>query len=179
MRLPYQRGDVLRGVLVYATGDTAASLIQGQLSLWRVLGMMLVGGAVYALEIPAWFRWIERRTARLSGLPRSLARTGLAQLYFNPLWIARHLLFIRLFDPAAGSVGPDLLRLGLLSFLANIPVSLAANYIIQNRIPLRWRFLSSAVFSGLLAVYYSLSPTIFGRGESPAGPAVSRGGGER
>ena len=50
MRLPYSRADVLRGVLVYASGDTAAALLQGQFSPVRTLGMMLVGGAVYALE---------------------------------------------------------------------------------------------------------------------------------
>ncbi|OPL17680.1 MAG: hypothetical protein AVO35_09490 [Candidatus Aegiribacteria sp. MLS_C] len=148
-------------MLVYAAGDTAASLILSQFMLSRLAGMMLVGGCVYALEIPRYFRFIQRRTAGMGGLSASLARTGFALLYFNPLWIARHLLFIAVFSFEWRAVSPELLRLGLLSFTVNIPVTFAANYSIQNRISLEWRFLASAVFSSLMAVYYALSRVLF------------------
>jgi hypothetical protein len=36
-------------------------------------------------------------------------------------------------------------------------VSLAANYLIQNRISVSRRFMASAVFSGIMAVSYALS----------------------
>ncbi len=126
-----------------------------------MLGMMFVGGTVYAFEIPNYFRWIDTNTAGMSGLRGSLSRAGLAILYFNPLWIARHLLFIQMLQGNWGSINWTLLRLGLYSFAANVPVAFTGNYVTQNRIPLRWRFLSSAVFSSLLAVYYALSQAIF------------------
>lgn len=92
----------------------------------------------------------------------SLLRTGLAILYFNPLWIARHLLFIQIFSGNWGGISFNLLKLGLYSFLVNIPIAFMANYVIQNRISLKWRFLASAVFSSLMAVYYALSKVLFG-----------------
>ena len=161
MRNPYRAPDILRGLLVYSTGDTAASLLLSEFSITRVAGMMAVGGFLYALEIPAYFRFIERRTASVHGVRGALCRTGLAMLYFNPLWIARHLLFIQVFSGNWDGVGWSLLRTGLYSFSVNVPIAFAANYLIQNRIPLGWRFLSSAVFSSLMAVYYALSQVLF------------------
>jgi len=161
VRLRYRCSDVLRGILIYSSGDTAASLILSQFSVTRLLGMMAVGGCIYALEIPAYFRWIHRKCGGMEGFKGSMARTGLALLYFNPLWIARHLLFIQLFSQNTSAIGFGLLRTGLLSFSANIPVAVTANYIIQNKIPLKWRFFSSAVFSSMMAVYYALSSSIF------------------
>jgi len=161
LKNPYRTADVLRGVLIYSTGDTVASLVLGQFSIARMLGMALIGGSLYALEIPRYFRFIDSRTGRMKGIRGSLTRTGLAMLYFNPLWIARHLLFIQVFSGNWGEVNWDLLRLGLCSFGVNVPVAFTANYLIQNRIPLKWRFPASAVFSSLMAVYYALSQTLF------------------
>ncbi len=123
-------------------------------------GMMFIGGTVYAFEIPNWFRWIDTKTAGISGLQGSLSRAGLAILYFNPLWIARHLLFIQILQ-GSPSINWNLLRLGLYAFMANVPVAFTANYVIQNRVTLKWRFLASAVFSSLMAIYYALSQVIF------------------
>lgn len=161
MKLRYRFPDVVRGVLIYSSGDTVASLILSEFSLTRLLGMMVIGGTVYALEIPNWFRWIDGRTSRFQGFRRSLARTGLALLYFNPLWIARHLLFIQIVSLRFSGIGWGLLRTALYSFAVNIPLAGAANYIIQNRIPLKYRFLASAVFSSMMAIYYALSRAIF------------------
>lgn len=162
MKWRLDKRDMLTGCLVYTLGDTVAALILGQGSLLRTLGMMGIGATVYALEIPNWFRWIDRRTP--DAMPpgrRAWRRTVFALLYFNPLWIARHLLFIRVLTLGWPGVSWDLLRLGAMSFLFNIPLSALGNYVIQVRIPLRGRFLASAAFSGLLAIYYALSEALF------------------
>lgn len=146
--------NILRGMLIYAAGDTLASILTCGFSLLRLAGVMAVGALIYSFEIPAWFRWLN---LRFSGI----ARAGMAVLYFNPLWIARHLSFICLFSRETGDVSPDLLVVALKGFTMNLPLVFAANYLIQNRIPLKWRFLSSAAFSSLMAVYYPLCRIIF------------------
>lgn len=155
--------DSLRGLLIYGLGDGLAAWLRGEFAWTRLLGMALIGGSVYAVEIPAYFRWIDRRAPAAAGWAATWRRTGLALLYFNPLWIARHLLFIACLSGRWGSVGWPLLETGALSFAANIPVSLAANYWIQNRVPMRWRFAASAGFSAAMAVYYALSEVWFAR----------------
>ena len=151
----------MRGVLIYSIGDSIASIILSEFSLLRMLGMMFIGGTVYAFEIPNYFRWIDIKTTEVRGLTGSLSRAGLAILYFNPLWIARHLLFIQILQGGWSSVNWNLLRLGLYAFMANVPVAFAANYAIQNKVSLKWRFFASAVFSSLMAIYYALSQVIF------------------
>ena len=162
MKIRYRRSDIIRGFLIYSVGDTIASLMLSEFSIWRLFGMMLIGGTVYAFEIPNYFRWIDSRTGGLKGIHASLIRTGLAVLYFNPLWIARHLLFIRIFSGNCDSISFNLLKLGRVAGRGNIPIAFVANYAIQNRISLKWRFLASAVFSSLMAVYYALSKVLFG-----------------
>lgn len=115
---------------------------------------MAMGALVYSFEIPAWFAWINSRF-------HGFARAGMAVLYFNPLWIARHLCWISLFSGRPEEVSTDLLTVSLKGFVVNLPVVFAVNYLIQNVISLRWRFLSSAVFSSMMAVYYPLCRVIF------------------
>lgn len=157
----YTRSNAFRGALIYAAGDTVAAFILGQFSIWRLLGMMLVGGTLYALEIPNYFRWIDKQISPAAGVKSSLQKAGLAMLYFNPLWIARHLLFIKVFSGEWLTISWSLLATATWSFVLNIPLSLLANYLIQNRVPLKWRFTGSAVFSGLMAIYYALSAVWF------------------
>ena len=133
-----------------------------EFSWYRVLGMMCIGATFYAFEIPNYFDWIVQKTHHLKGLKATLSKTGLAILYFNPLWIARHLLFIKLFSGEFRAIGWNLLNIAFWSFLANILISFVANYIIQNRFKLKWRFLGSAIFSAVMAIYYALSESIFG-----------------
>ena len=162
MRRALRLGDIVRGMLIYAAGDSLAVLIQGQFRLTRLLGIMLVGGSVYAFEIPRYFAWIDRCPGCAGGGWRTaLKRTALALLYFNPLWIARHVLFIKVFTPAWDQISWALVEIGCKSFVVNIPIAAAANYLIQNRLPLRWRFTGSAVFSSLMAIYYALSAVWF------------------
>ena len=122
---------------------------------------MLVGATIYAFEIPNYFNWIDKKTIQLSGIKKTLSKTGLAIAYFNPLWIFRHLAFIKLFSGNFNDINFNLLEIAFLSFLVNIPISFVANYIIQNNIKLNWRFLASAIFSAIMAIYYALSETIF------------------
>jgi hypothetical protein len=159
MKLPgYQGRDVVRGMAIYAGGDTIAALILGEFHWLRLAGMMLVGGALYAWEIPNYFRWIDRVA---SGAGGALKRTALALAYFNPLWIARHMLFLKLFSGRAGEVDWGLLRAGAGSFLGALPLTLAGNFVIQNVLPLRFRFMGSALFSALMAIYYAVSTRWF------------------
>ena len=189
--------DILRGALIYVSGDTVASLILHEFMWSRFLGIMVIGATVYAFEIPNYFRWIDSKVTNLKGFRQSphprplsivergapgkeltgsgiyhsrvvldflgikLIKTGLAILYFNPLWIARHLLFIQLFSGQWHAISWDILRIASWSFLVNIPLSLIANYLIQNMINLKYRFMASALFSAFMAVWYAVSKTLF------------------
>ena len=82
-------------------------------------------------------------------------------LYFNPLWIFRHLVIIKIFSLQSEFSFKNLLIISSFSFLVNIPISFFGNFIIQNKIKLNHRFLASAIFSALMAVYYALSETLF------------------
>ena len=161
MKLSYKKSDILRGALIYTTGDTIASLLLNEFSIIRLLGMALIGATIYAFEIPNYFAWIDRKVSTNNDSISSLKRTGLALLYFNPVWIARHLLFINIFKRNFSQIGFGLLSIGLYSFLVNIPVSLIMNYLIQNKIPLKWRFAASATFSALMAIYYAAGEVLF------------------
>ena len=148
-------------MLIYGSGDTIAALLLGEFQWTRLLGMMLLGGTLYAWEVPHWFRWIDRHSPKLQGWTAPLRRTALALLYFNPLWIARHLAFIALFSADWQALNLALLDIGLRAFVVNIPLALGANWFIQNHLSSPRRFIASALFSALMAIYYALSSTIF------------------
>lgn len=156
------KGDMLRAGLVYGGGDSIAMLITGQFDLLRLLGMTLVGTLLYAPEIHGYFGWLARRFPPTPRAAQRWQRAVLAWLWFNPLWIARHALFIRLFSGRPQDIDLSLLTLGLQSFLVNLPVALSANYLIQNHVTLRWRLLASAGFSAVMAIYYAMSEVWFG-----------------
>jgi len=161
LNLEYTTLNILKGAIIYSIGDTIAALFLKEFSLTRLLGMILIGATFYAFEIPNYFKWIDKKTNHIEGLKLTLAKTLLAMLYFNPLWIARHLFFIKLFSGKFGEIGLVLLQIAFWSFLANILISFIGNFIIQNKINLKWRFLASAIFSALMAIYYALSETLF------------------
>ena len=152
--------NALRGGLIYSTGDTVATLISGEFQLSRMLGVLLLGASIYASEIPAYFAWLDRRfVARTRGT--AMRRALLAQAFFNPLWIARHLLFLRLFSGRWHDLDWRLLSLGLDSFLHIVPLGVCINYWIQNKVPLSRRFWVSASYSALMAIYFALSEVWF------------------
>lgn len=161
MHLKYTNDNIIKGALVYSSGDLIAALLLGEFSTYRLLGMIFLGATLYAFEIPNYFAWIENKTKEIAGNKKTLVKTGLAILYFNPLWIARHLLFIKIFSGNYNQIDLNLLVIAGLSFLVNIPISIVANYFIQNKVILNWRFLASAIFSALMAIYYALSEVIF------------------
>lgn len=146
----------LRGGLIYCGGDSAATLIAGEFLYGRALGLFLTGSLLYAWEIGAYFAWIERRAEQ------PWLRALLAQAWFNPLWIARHLLLIRVFSGRWQAIDWDLLQIAWSSFWHIVPIGLLMNYLIQNRIALKWRFLASATYSALMAIYLALSEVWFG-----------------
>jgi hypothetical protein len=162
MRIRINRQNIRNGAIIYAAGDTVAALILGQFSPLRTLGIMLIGATIYAFEIPTCFHYIDQYTKHMEiRLHHAISRTLLAFLYFNPLWIARHLLFITILNGDRSSINSGLLKAALLSWLVNIPISLTGNAIIQLKLPLRRRFVGSAIFSGLMAIYYALSGVWF------------------
>ena len=157
----YTKQNIIKGALIYSAGDTIAAILLDEFSIYRLLGMVLVGATIYAFEIPNYFSWIDKKTVEHTGTKRTLAKTGLAIAYFNPLWIFRHLAFIKLFSGNYHQINTDLMHIAVLSFLVNIPISFIANYLIQNKVKLNWRFMASAIFSAIMAIYYALSETIF------------------
>jgi hypothetical protein len=160
--MTYTRKNIIQGMLIYGSGDTIAALILGEFSPGRLFGILFVGVVFYSLEIPNYFHWIDARSVNWDPAHAKIYRMLLAIAYFNPLWIARHLLFIRLFSGTISSVDLSILTVSLHSFAVNIPFSLAANYLIQNTVPLRWRYVSSASYSAVMAVYYAVSVRLFG-----------------
>lgn len=162
MKFRIHRHNIRSGAIIYAAGDTIATLILGQFSPVRTLGMMLIGATIYAFEIPTCFHYIDKYTANMKrGLRHAFTRTILAFLYFNPLWIARHLLFITILNGDFSAINAGLLKTALISWMFNIPISITGNAIIQLKIPLRYRFIASAIFSGLMAIYFAMSGVWF------------------
>ncbi|MBS4015518.1 MAG: hypothetical protein KGZ86_03680 [Candidatus Latescibacteria bacterium] len=178
--------DMVRGFFVYGIGDLIAQIILGQTSITRTVGIGLIGSTVYALEIPLWFRIIENTFCRASDKIRACrlfkepnqnnqcllnykGRTLMALSYFNPLWIARHMFFIGLLNAISNGTlfsSPFHIYLSLLgiawkSFIINIPITIIGNYIVQNKLSMKYRLTGSAVLSSICAIWYALSKVIF------------------
>ncbi|NOQ76325.1 MAG: hypothetical protein GQ475_00760 [Methylococcaceae bacterium] len=149
------------GGVVYASGDTFAALLTGEFLYQRLVGMLILGGTLYALEIPTYFHYLDRRIQG-SGLLSSLKRMLFSTLFFNPLWIARHLIFIEFFAGKWQAIDIGILLIATHSFVYALPVALLVNYMIQNKTPLDWRYVASSVFSAFMAVYFALSEVLFG-----------------
>lgn len=177
--------DMVRGFFVYGVGDLIAQIILGQTGYIRTIGIGLIGATIYALEIPLWFRIIENtfcsatdkiRTCQLFKEPNQnnqcllnyRGRTLMALSYFNPLWIARHMFFIGLLNAINNSTlfnSPFHIYLSLLyiackSFIINIPITIIGNYIVQNKLSMKYRLTGSAILSSICAIWYALSKVI-------------------
>jgi len=152
--------NVVTGAILFAAGDSIGTLISGDFLYQRMLGMMLLGGSLYAWEIPVYFAHLQRRFNK-QGYPNAFQRTLAAGLFFNPLWIARHLLFIKLFSGQWQTISLDILVIATESFVFCFPFSLLANYLIQNVISFRWRFFVSSIYSALTVIYFALSEVLF------------------
>lgn len=152
--------DAITGAVLFAAGDSIACLLTGDFLYPRMLGMLVLGGSLYAWEIPAYFQHLQHRFNK-QGYASAFKRTIAAALFFNPLWIARHLVFIKIFAGEWRMVSVDVIGLATQSFIYCFPVSLLANYMILNVVASRWRFLYSSIYSALTVIYYALSQVIF------------------
>lgn len=157
-----KRRDMLRGLIIYSLGDGTAAAIIGEFVWSRLFGMMAVGGLLYGLEVPAYLRWIDRIQPKTGRLPDGVKRAGLAMVYFNPIWIARHILLIKLCSGEWHAIHWGILMVAVWSFLANLPISMLANFTIQNHVAVRYRFMASASFSMAMAIYFAWSERLFG-----------------
>ncbi len=181
LSIPVSKTDKLSGWILYPLSDGLAQLILGDISYLRILFVALLGRYVYAIEIPKWFGFLSvwHRTTIPTGLLRGfwvktgehyyfnwLSKTIGATLWFNPLWIARHMLVLELANIVSGKTNfftflPQALHLGTVSFIGQFPVAIIVNYIIICRLPDRSRFIWSSVFSGILAIYYAVGKVYF------------------
>lgn len=151
--------ESIKGAAVFGLFDAIAAYILGEFSLIRLVGMSLMGATFYAIEIPSFFAWIEAHSQRMKSWHGKLYKTLMTAVYFNPLWIVRHMCLIYLLNQQ--SFGMEVFNTAWLSFWYGLPVSLAANYIIQNHIVMQYRFLASAIFSGCMVVFYAVSAVYF------------------
>ncbi|CAN5414489.1 hypothetical protein BH11CYA1_BH11CYA1_44380 [soil metagenome] len=161
--------NLLIGWLLYPIGDLVGQILLGKFEPERILVMTLIGGLLYRFEIPAWFKLLDSLTIAKQKL-NWVGRTLGAMLYFNPLWIARHVFFIFLAThhfqlgsdwPATEAILLDCLKVGYKSFLANLPLSVIGNFIIQTQLPIKYRFAGSASLSAIFAVSYAIEYLLF------------------
>ncbi len=153
----FRKTDSLNGALIYALGDGLATLITGEFLWTRTLGMALVGGTVYAFEVPNVFHWIHHMSRNHGRVSAVAIRTCLAIAYFSPIWVARHFLFIKIFGGMWDEISWMLLWRAAQSFGASVPVLIVGNAVVQGALPIRHRFVGASIFSGLLALYYAIS----------------------
>lgn len=174
--------DIFVGLMMYPMGDLIGQVITGDISLWRTIAVALIGAFLYRLEIPRWFayldhlRWNNRGSSPLTMITRLdqdgtrrlnwLGKTGGAMLYFNPLWIARHVFIITLATTAWAELTLTValwqaLSVGLKSFITNLPFSIAGNFIVQQCLPLRFRFMGSATLTMLFTIKYAVELRFF------------------
>ncbi len=163
---------------LYPISDLIGQLIANQFNFSRVLVLALVGGLVYQREIPSWFRQLsdlqinpnllgfrflhhfiekDKFLARLNGLGRTVGSI----CYFNPLWIARHMVFISLATTSwkelvPGAVLFSAIGAGTATFLVNLPLALFGNYLIQDKLPLRLRYFGSIILSATMSIIYAI-----------------------
>lgn len=162
LKLEYTKQNIITGLLIYGIGDSVASLLTGDFLITRLLGMILIGGTVYAFEIPNFFKWINIKIPETDkSFKALLSRALLASAYFNPLWVTRHLFFLKVISLDTEGINSSLWGIGWDSFVGSIPISIVGNYVIQNKISNKRRFLSSCIFSAFMAVYYAMSELLF------------------
>lgn len=170
--------------VLYPAGDLIAQCIIGEFSLNRLLALSLIGGLVYQYEVPLWFRWLDHRRFTDMQLQRFpllkhltlpqddlhrlgwFGRTLGAMVYFSPVWIVRHMLVLKIATtPWAQIAWASSINLlwsaSCKSFLVNMPFSLLGNYMIQAKMPLKYRFLGSIIMTGLFSIAYALAYKYF------------------
>lgn len=179
--------NLVVGWILYPLGDFIGQCLLGTPSFERTVVIALMGGIIYRFEVPRWFAFLDKIRAsekRAKAFPFNLflkqeaeengkhrlnwlGRTAGAMSYFNPLWIARHVFIIYVtthhlsIEMESSKVVMHFVGLGLKSFIVNLPISIIGNYIIQERLPLTYRFAGSATLSGIFAISYALEYWFF------------------
>lgn len=173
------------GWFMYPAGDLLGQLLMGQFSFSRMIVLTLVGGVIYKWEIPRWFSHIEKQNFKAQTIDKYkvlkpftqtlengqikfnwIGKTLCASLYFNPIWIFRHLLFILLaITPLTALVFPDFLTstliIATISFFTNLPITVVGNYLIQEHLSLKYRFMGSALLTTVLNIKYAIEFVYF------------------
>lgn len=162
MKIVFNKNDILWGGIILALSDGFAAYLTGNFSIIRFLGLLVIGSTLYAIEIPTFFAWLEKYTkANFTGIKRKLLKTIAVVIFFNPLWLFRHFAFIDILTGQFDLINLHLLQTASISYLINIPFSIIGNYIIQNAISLKWRFISSSIYSAIMIIYFALSQVYF------------------
>ncbi len=97
-RLIIKPSESIKGALVFGLFDAIAAYILGEFSFLRLLGMSLMGATFYAIEIPSFFAWIEAKSQTMKKGHGKLYKTLMTAVYFNPLWVVRHMCLIYLLN---------------------------------------------------------------------------------
>ncbi len=168
---------------LYPIGDAIGQCILGSYNFERTVCIALVGTLLYRYEVPAWLKFVD--TLRVSDKTQErlsyffentgndnnplnwIGRTLGSMSYFNPLWIARHTFIIYMVTHHMQlNMGPfeavgHFILLGCKAFLTNMPIALAGNFIIQQKLPHHYRFIGSATLSGIFSICYALEFVFF------------------
>lgn len=162
MKFVYNKKDILWGGIILAVSDGLAAYLTGGFSWIRFIGLLIIGSTLYAIEIPTFFSWLENYAkSKFTGIKRKLIKTIAVVIFFNPLWLFRHFAFIDILTGQTELINYHLLQTASISYIINVPLSLIGNFIIQNIIPLEWRFLSSSIYSAIMIMYFALSQVYF------------------
>lgn len=171
--------DILVACTLYPLGDLIGQMISHNINFHRLIALALIGCVIYRREVPDWFARLNKMqiaeaqlkrfpwlnycvdSSMPSGRLNGFGRTMGSVIYFNPFWIARHMLFIKLATTCWAELVPltiicSTVVLGIKSFLINLPLSYLGNYVIQAKLPLHLRYLGSVVLSTVLAIMYAL-----------------------
>ena len=161
MKIHYSAKNIISGFFVYSAGDTIATLLMGNFSVGRMIGMACLGAAIYAIEIPNWFMFIDKVEPNKGTLKSKFKRIAMSVAFFNPIWISRHMLFISLFSGKWASVSWNIVGAASMSFMTNIPISIFVNYCIQNKLRPEWRYYASSIYSALMSIVYAMGAVWF------------------
>lgn len=158
----YKKRDAFWGGILLAFSDSFAAYLIDQFSWTRFLGMLILGATIYTLETVNVFHWIENTSLkRFSGIKAKLFKTLAILLFFNPFWIFRHYLFIDIFSGNFNTIEFPMLMTASVAYSVNIPFSFIMNYIIQNEIPLKHRYIGASFISALMVIFFALSKLWF------------------
>lgn len=169
---------ILIPILLYPISTFIGQWISNDFHYGSLLTLTLAAVLFYQWEIPMFFKAVEeyRASDKLYSKLKlffneekainPIGKTAAATLYFNPLWISRHMIFITLGAVPLASINwieliDTSIRKGSMSFLVTMPVVLIGNYIVQNKISLEKRFLGNAVLSGILVLAYAIGYKFF------------------